>query len=251
MGRESRRRYDICPDRLIVRRGIFFKSLDEVELYRVKDVRLDFSLINQMAGIGTITVTSSDETTRGAPGPARVERAARAPRGSAPPGRGRPPEAPGARDRHDARGLLSGLRSQSGNANCIGSPCRNELGRICDQAAKERCRAGAIADWLDRSHTIEHLLYAWQHPVELRMALGAATRLGACWTSKPSHARSKIECAPLHGLVLDANLSPVRRSVSMRIMSRSSSQRSKGLPSASLPDNAFDAAARSAVPVEH
>ena len=58
-------RYDICPDRLIVREGIFIKSLDEVELYRVKDVRLDFSLINQMAGIGTITVTSSDETTRG------------------------------------------------------------------------------------------------------------------------------------------------------------------------------------------
>jgi uncharacterized membrane protein YdbT with pleckstrin-like domain len=60
-------RYDICQDRLIVRRGIFLKSLDEVELYRVKDIRLDFSLINQMAGIGTITVTSSDETTRGAP----------------------------------------------------------------------------------------------------------------------------------------------------------------------------------------
>jgi uncharacterized membrane protein YdbT with pleckstrin-like domain len=60
-------RYDICRDRLIVRRGIFIKSLDEVELYRVKDVRLDFSLINQMAGIGTITVTSSDETTRHAP----------------------------------------------------------------------------------------------------------------------------------------------------------------------------------------
>ena len=58
-------RYDLCRDRLIVRRGIFIKSLDEVELYRVKDVRLDFSLINQMAGIGTITVTSSDETTRG------------------------------------------------------------------------------------------------------------------------------------------------------------------------------------------
>jgi uncharacterized membrane protein YdbT with pleckstrin-like domain len=60
-------RFDICPDRLIVRRGIFVKSLDEVELYRVKDIRLDFSLINQMAGIGTITVTSSDETTRRAP----------------------------------------------------------------------------------------------------------------------------------------------------------------------------------------
>jgi uncharacterized membrane protein YdbT with pleckstrin-like domain len=70
-------RYDLCRDRLIVRRGIFIKSLDEVELYRVKDVRLDFSLINQMAGIGTITVTSSDETTRGAPLALRhVERAA-------------------------------------------------------------------------------------------------------------------------------------------------------------------------------
>jgi uncharacterized membrane protein YdbT with pleckstrin-like domain len=58
--------YEVCRDRLLIRRGIFIKSIDEVELYRVKDVRLDFSLINQMAGIGTIGVTSSDETTRGA-----------------------------------------------------------------------------------------------------------------------------------------------------------------------------------------
>ena len=71
-------RFDVCQDRLIVRKGIFIKSLDEVELYRVKDVRLDFSLINQMAGIGTITVTSSDETTRRAPLTLRhVEQAAR------------------------------------------------------------------------------------------------------------------------------------------------------------------------------
>jgi uncharacterized membrane protein YdbT with pleckstrin-like domain len=70
-------RYDVCQDRLIVREGIFIKSLDEVELYRVKDVRLDFSLINQMVGIGTITVNSSDETTRGRPLVLRhVERAA-------------------------------------------------------------------------------------------------------------------------------------------------------------------------------
>ena len=60
-------RFDICADRLIVRRGIFMKSLDEVELYRVKDIRLDFSLINQWAGIGTICLGSSDETTRGEP----------------------------------------------------------------------------------------------------------------------------------------------------------------------------------------
>jgi uncharacterized membrane protein YdbT with pleckstrin-like domain len=57
--------YEICPDRLLIRRGIFVKSIDEVELYRVKDVRLDFTLVNQIAGIGTLGVTSSDETTRG------------------------------------------------------------------------------------------------------------------------------------------------------------------------------------------
>ncbi len=70
-------RFDICQDRLIVRRGIIMKSIDEVELYRVKDIRLDYSLIIQIAGIGTITVTSSDETTRCEPlALAHVERAA-------------------------------------------------------------------------------------------------------------------------------------------------------------------------------
>ena len=59
--------YEICRDRLLIRRGIFIKSIDEVELYRIKDVRLDFTLINQLGNIGRITVTSSDETTRDAP----------------------------------------------------------------------------------------------------------------------------------------------------------------------------------------
>ncbi|HEY0149046.1 MAG TPA: PH domain-containing protein [Allosphingosinicella sp.] len=57
--------YAVVEDRLIIRRGIFMKSIDEVELYRVKDIRLDFSLINQWAGIGTLCIGSSDETTRG------------------------------------------------------------------------------------------------------------------------------------------------------------------------------------------
>jgi uncharacterized membrane protein YdbT with pleckstrin-like domain len=57
-------RYEITPQRLIIRQGIFMKSIDEIELYRIKDVRLNFSLLNQMAGIGTICLTSSDETTR-------------------------------------------------------------------------------------------------------------------------------------------------------------------------------------------
>jgi uncharacterized membrane protein YdbT with pleckstrin-like domain len=56
--------YDITEERLVLHRGIIFKSVDEVELYRVKDVRIDFTLLNQWANIGTITVCSSDETTR-------------------------------------------------------------------------------------------------------------------------------------------------------------------------------------------
>jgi uncharacterized membrane protein YdbT with pleckstrin-like domain len=59
--------YEICRDRLLIRRGIFIKSIDEIELYRVKDIRLDYTLINQLGNIGTMTVTSSDETTRQAP----------------------------------------------------------------------------------------------------------------------------------------------------------------------------------------
>lgn len=58
-------KYQVTAERLIVRRGILMKSIDEIELYRVKDVRMDFSLLNQLAGIGTIHVSSSDETTRG------------------------------------------------------------------------------------------------------------------------------------------------------------------------------------------
>lgn len=69
--------YELTEDRLILRKGIFVKSIDEIELYRVKDVRMDFTLISQWAGIGTITIDSSDETTRdGALAMPYIERAA-------------------------------------------------------------------------------------------------------------------------------------------------------------------------------
>lgn len=57
-------KYEVTEERLIIRRGIIMKSVDEIELYRIKDVRINFSIINQLAGIGTICVASSDETTR-------------------------------------------------------------------------------------------------------------------------------------------------------------------------------------------
>jgi uncharacterized membrane protein YdbT with pleckstrin-like domain len=56
--------YEVTEERLIIHRGIIFKSVDEIELYRVKDIRIDFTLLNQWANIGNISVSSSDETTR-------------------------------------------------------------------------------------------------------------------------------------------------------------------------------------------
>src|SRR6188508_2645640 len=35
-------RYEVTEERLIIRRGIINKSIDEIELYRIKDVRIDF-----------------------------------------------------------------------------------------------------------------------------------------------------------------------------------------------------------------
>ncbi|NYD91871.1 PH domain-containing protein [Sphingomonas melonis] len=55
--------YEITDQRLIVKRGLVMKSIDEIELYRIKDVRVDYSLVNQITDIGTITITSTDRTT--------------------------------------------------------------------------------------------------------------------------------------------------------------------------------------------
>jgi uncharacterized membrane protein YdbT with pleckstrin-like domain len=57
-------KFEITEERLVIRRGIIAKSVDEIELYRIKDVRINFSIINQIAGIGAISISSSDETTR-------------------------------------------------------------------------------------------------------------------------------------------------------------------------------------------
>jgi len=58
--------YELTSQRMILRTGIIFKRVDEIELFRVKDVRVDFSLINQITGIGTICLRSSDASSQGA-----------------------------------------------------------------------------------------------------------------------------------------------------------------------------------------
>jgi uncharacterized membrane protein YdbT with pleckstrin-like domain len=55
--------YRLTNQRIILEHGIIFKKIDEIELYRVKDVKVVFSLLNQMANIGTIALSSSDRTT--------------------------------------------------------------------------------------------------------------------------------------------------------------------------------------------
>ena len=87
--------YRVTDQRLIVCRGLVMKTIDEIELYRIKDVRLDFSLLGQMADIGTLTLTSTDRTT----GDAQFVL----------------PDVPHARDRREGlRGLVERARARRG-----------------------------------------------------------------------------------------------------------------------------------------
>lgn len=57
-------RYVLTTQRLVMHTGIVFKRVDEIELYRVKDCRVDFSLINQLTGIGRLTLRTSDQSSQ-------------------------------------------------------------------------------------------------------------------------------------------------------------------------------------------
>lgn len=57
-------KFIITNQRVKLETGIIFRRIDEVELYRIKDVKVDYSLLNQAFNIGTITLRSSDPTTR-------------------------------------------------------------------------------------------------------------------------------------------------------------------------------------------
>lgn len=56
-------RYSMTDERLFVRRGVIAKHVEEVELYRVKDVSLAQGVMARLLGIGTIQVLSTDDTT--------------------------------------------------------------------------------------------------------------------------------------------------------------------------------------------
>jgi len=55
-------RYTLTSERLIITKGILSKSVDEIELFRIKDSKLKQSLLDRIVGLGTISVTSTDAT---------------------------------------------------------------------------------------------------------------------------------------------------------------------------------------------
>lgn len=52
--------YALDDGRLFMCRGVFVRIEEEVELYRIKDVKVTFSIIQQMFGVGGIRISSSD-----------------------------------------------------------------------------------------------------------------------------------------------------------------------------------------------
>lgn len=55
-------RFELEGDRLRMRRGIIMRDEDEVELYRVKDIKARFSIIQQFFDNGDLAILSSDAT---------------------------------------------------------------------------------------------------------------------------------------------------------------------------------------------
>jgi len=54
--------YRITSQRLFKRTGLIAKHEEEVELYRVQDVKMNQSILQRLLGIGDVSVYSSDRT---------------------------------------------------------------------------------------------------------------------------------------------------------------------------------------------
>lgn len=55
-------RYRLTTQRLFAQTGLIAKHLEEVELFRVKDVTLRQGVLDRLLGVGTVTVLSTDDT---------------------------------------------------------------------------------------------------------------------------------------------------------------------------------------------
>lgn len=55
-------RYDLSPDRIEWARGIFSRKVDNIDMFRVIDIKLRRSLLDCLLGIGSVTLFTKDET---------------------------------------------------------------------------------------------------------------------------------------------------------------------------------------------
>jgi uncharacterized membrane protein YdbT with pleckstrin-like domain len=66
--------YRLYQDSLEVERGLVSRTVDNLQVFRVRDLRLHQSLMGRILGVGDVSVTSTDQTTphltiRGVAGP--------------------------------------------------------------------------------------------------------------------------------------------------------------------------------------
>ena len=54
--------YTLTDQRLKFTRGVFSKTTEDLELYRVRDTKFEQSFSERMVGLGTIQIFSTDET---------------------------------------------------------------------------------------------------------------------------------------------------------------------------------------------
>ena len=54
--------YQITADRLICQQGVFYRSQDEVELYRIKDYTVTAPLLYRWLGLANLVLITSDRT---------------------------------------------------------------------------------------------------------------------------------------------------------------------------------------------
>ena len=55
-------RYEVTADRIEWSRGIFSRKIDNLDMFRVVDLRLQRSLLDCIVGIGTVTLFTKDQT---------------------------------------------------------------------------------------------------------------------------------------------------------------------------------------------
>ena len=52
--------YKLTTDRLILEKGILTKNVDDIELYRVRDTKVQQGMIDRLLGIGSVAVNTTD-----------------------------------------------------------------------------------------------------------------------------------------------------------------------------------------------